>query len=328
MNLKSGRTPEYSGSDYIPMATIVDGKIMNRPGETVRVPISMIRAYKRNPRKNFDGQKLDDLSESLGEAPGKNKKDKRDVEKSIQVTLEDDGHHVEIVDGERRLRGATKAGLLYLSCFIRAPMTDGEKLLSAIRQNLFQEPMTVIEEAHGYQDLMDEYGWSVQEVAKHIGKKIDAIRRVMKYLALNKKLQSALLYGKIDKGVALVITKYKDSAHQDHMLDKLSMVVTERGGKPIHPNEAARICRKEAELLGIVYHKTSRGRKDSSHAQLTARNVLARVRHLNDALKEFGTLDLTTLQELNSPHAIEVEEILKVLQKNTLKELERLYQLA
>lgn len=323
MDLNSKET----ASGIIPIATIIHGIIMNNVGETVRIPITMIRPYKRNPRKNFDENKLNDLAGSLGEAPRKKEEDKRDVEKSVQVTLEAGGLYAELVDGERRLRGAIKAGLLYLSCFIRAPMTDGEKLLSAIRQNLFQEPMTVIEEAHGYRDLMDEYGWSVEEVAKNIGKKANMIKRIMKYLALNKKLQSALLYGKIDKGVALVIAKYKSSEHQDHMLDKLIAVVAERGGKPIHPNEAARICRKEAEILGIVQHKTSRGRKDSSHAQLTARNVLVKTGYLSNALDEFSALETNTLQSLSSPHALEVEDSLKVLQQKIQRELDRLSQL-
>lgn len=298
----------------VPFATIIEGRIVDPPGSTVRIPVDMIRPFKRNPRKNFRKQPLDDLTHSFGKKPGSTT-DNRDVEQAIHVTLEEGGVYAKIVNGERRWRGSAAAKLTHLSCYIRAPMTEGERLLSAFRQNLFQDPMNPMEEANGYKDLMEEFGWGIEELAKNIGKKVDAIKRVMKYLDLNPKLQEDLLYGRIEKGVALVIAGYKDWTHQDHLLGKLATVIADRDGRPIHPNEAIRICRKEAELRGFPQPNSKRGRKYSSHAQLSARNLRTRLKQLDKALAELGELDETALKELRAPTFLEVEADLSTLRK-------------
>lgn len=300
----------------IPLATIVDGCIIDPVGSTVRIPLGMIQRNPNNPRKVFDPNKLAEVADSYARTG--------DVEQPIPVIKKDRGKSVVINDGERRWRAAKIAQLSCVSCFIKPAMSENDMLLSSFKANLHRESFTPIEEAMGYRDLMQTFGWSQTELAREVGKEQCSISQALKYLNLSDELQELLLYGKIEKGIALQLATF-EKQHQTIMLERIREAV-KANGKPIHPNEAVRILRGEAERRKISPRKT-RGRIHVTHAQLVARHVTKTIEQLCKALGELKEIGRQELQTLADPNPIDLEKDLLDLQKriaSALRQFERI----
>ncbi len=160
------------------------------------VPIEHIRANPNNPRKFFADSELLDLSNSIRE---------HGIVQPILVRPakgEDlGGAQYEIIAGERRWRAAQKAGLHDVPIIVR-DVADKQALELAIIENVQRADLNSVEEALGYQQLIDEYDYSQNELAQVIGKSRSHVANTLRLLKLPKDIQELVSDGSLSAGHA------------------------------------------------------------------------------------------------------------------------------
>lgn len=160
------------------------------------VPIELIRANPNNPRKFFADNELTDLSNSIRE---------HGIVQPILVRPIKDkdlgGAQFEIIAGERRWRSAQKAGLHEVPIVIR-DVADKQALELAIIENVQRSDLNSVEEALGYQQLIDEYDYSQNELAQVIGKSRSHVANTLRLLKLPKEVQLLVSDGSLSAGHA------------------------------------------------------------------------------------------------------------------------------
>lgn len=156
----------------------------------IEVKITEVMPNKNQPRKNFDEEKLEALSESIKE---------HGIIQPIIVTKKGDLYT--IVAGERRWRAAKKAGIKKVPVIIREydAVTTAE---IALIENLQREDLNPIEEALGYRALMDEYNFTQEEISTKLGKSRSAIANSVRLLTLDDYAREKLVAGEITEGHA------------------------------------------------------------------------------------------------------------------------------
>ena len=126
---------------------------------TVTLKISEIEPNRAQPRREFDEKALAELADSISQ---------HGVLQPLLVRPLLDGGY-QIVAGERRWRASRMAGLTEVPVVIRE-LSDGETMELALIENLQREDLTPVEEALGYQQLMDKYSLTQDEVSRAVGK--------------------------------------------------------------------------------------------------------------------------------------------------------------
>src|SRR6187399_53710 len=139
------------------LASLIPQRSAGQPG-TLEVPTSRIKPNPHQPRKRFDPDSLATLTASIVE---------HGILQPILVTETIDGY--QLVAGERRLRAAQAAGLERIPAVVRQ-LADREQLHLALVENLQREDLDPLETAEGYRQLIEEFGYSQDEVATRVGK--------------------------------------------------------------------------------------------------------------------------------------------------------------
>ena len=140
--------------------------------KVVELNITEIEPMLNQPRKIFDKEKLDELTESIKE---------NGVIQPILVVKDDNGYT--IVAGERRWRAAKNAGLKEIPAIIK-DYTDGKKKQVALIENIQREDLNIIEIARAIKELMEIDGYTQSEVAKITCKSLPTISNIMRLLRL------------------------------------------------------------------------------------------------------------------------------------------------
>lgn len=156
--------------------------------ETLR--ITLVEPNKNQPRHSFDNDKIEELAESIKE---------HGVIQPIIVVRNDDRY--KIVAGERRWRAAKKAGLKEIPAVIRN-YSEFEIAQIALIENLQRENLNPIEEALGYQTLMNKFSMTQEDVSEKIGKSRSAIANSVRLLSLDEPIRQKLISGEISSGHA------------------------------------------------------------------------------------------------------------------------------
>ena len=156
--------------------------------ETLR--ITLVEPNKNQPRHSFDNDKIEELAESIKE---------HGVIQPIIVVRNDDRY--KIVAGERRWRAAKKAGLKEIPAVIRN-YSEFEIAQIALIENLQRENLNPIEEALGYQTLMNKFSMTQEDVSDKIGKSRSAIANSVRLLSLDEPIRQKLISGEISSGHA------------------------------------------------------------------------------------------------------------------------------
>ncbi len=158
-----------------------------------RVPIEFLRPNPRNPRKNFAENELDNLAGSIRQ---------RGVIQPILVrALPDLPDAFEIIAGERRWRAAQRAGLHDVPIVV-VEADDKTSLEYAIIENVQREDLNPIEEAAGYQRLMEDFAYAPADLGTVLGKSRSHVVNTMRLLGLPAPVQSLVVEGKISAGHA------------------------------------------------------------------------------------------------------------------------------
>jgi ParB family transcriptional regulator, chromosome partitioning protein len=158
-----------------------------------RVPIEFLRPNPRNPRREFTAAQLDELANSIKE---------RGIIQPIAVRpVRGANDSFEIIAGERRWQAAQRAGLHDVPVVV-LDVSDVEALELAIVENVQREDLNPLEEAAGYQALIDEFKYHQDEIAKVVGKSRSHIANMLRLLKLPEFVKSAMRMGKLSAGHA------------------------------------------------------------------------------------------------------------------------------
>ena len=182
-----------------------------------------------NPRKHFDPAKLQELADSIKASgihqpllvrplPGSRVADTAWEPNSLRPRAIKPTH--EIVAGERRYRAAKLAGLASVPVLVRH-LTDAEALEAQVLENLNREDLTELEEAEGYEQLMQANGLTSDQVAAKVGKSRSYVYGRLKLLDLYPGGREALRLGQIDASVALLVARIPDTGVQAQALKAL-----------------------------------------------------------------------------------------------------------
>ena len=158
--------------------------------------ISDVVRSKLQPRKNFDKQYLDDLTNSI--------KERGVVQPIIVRKSKDISGKYEIIAGERRWLASQNAGLNEIPSII-IEADDLKSLEFAIVENVQRHDLNPIEEANGYKKLMDDFGYDQDKVAKFIGKSRAHIANCLRLLSLPDKVIQLVETNKLSQGHAKIL---------------------------------------------------------------------------------------------------------------------------
>lgn len=171
------------------------------PSPDREVPIENLHANPDQPRRSFREEDLSDLASSIAE---------KGILQPIIVrpSPQRDGEF-EIVAGERRWRAAQRAGL-HAVPVIQRQLDDTEVLEIAIIENIQRADLNAIEEAAGFQQLMDRFGHTQEQLAKVLGKSRSHIANVLRLLKLPDAIQDYLRDGALSAGHARALLTADD----------------------------------------------------------------------------------------------------------------------
>lgn len=156
-----------------------------------RVPVEFLTPNPRNPRKSFDGEDLDSLAGSIRE---------KGIVQPILVRPAGTDRY-EIIAGERRWRAAQRAGLHDVPVLVH-DASDKEALELAIVENVQRSDLNALEEAAGYQELVDAFGYSQAKIATVIGKSRPHVANTLRLLKLPDSVRAYIRDGKLSAGHA------------------------------------------------------------------------------------------------------------------------------
>ena len=160
------------------------------PGHPAMIEIatSRIRPNPRQPRKRFDPESIATLAASIAE---------HGVLQPVLVTETIDGY--QLVAGERRLRAAQAAGLDRIPAVVRQ-LADREQLELALVENLQREDLDPIETADAYRQLIEEFGFSHEDLATRVGRARSTVANTLRLLDLAPGAQAAVADGRLTEG--------------------------------------------------------------------------------------------------------------------------------
>jgi ParB family transcriptional regulator, chromosome partitioning protein len=164
------------------------------------LPVAFLKPNPLQPRRHFDEEELSSLSDSIAE---------KGVLQPILVRPTAKHDSYEIIAGERRWRAAQRAKLHEVPVVVRE-FSDAESLEIAIIENVQRSNLNPIEEAAGYQELIDRFDYTQEQLARVIGKSRSHIANFLRLLKLSPQIQSLLLEGKISAGHGRMLVSAED----------------------------------------------------------------------------------------------------------------------
>jgi len=195
----------------------------------VELKISELEPNREQPRREFDEKAMAELADSIAQ---------HGLLQPLLVRPLFGGGY-QIVAGERRWRAARMAGLSEVPAVVRE-MSDHEVMELALIENLQREDLTPLEEANGYQTLLDKYGMTQEEVAKTVGKSRPAVANALRLLHLPEAIREMVERGELSAGHARTLLSFPDEAS---MLEAAKKAV-EQG---LSVRELERMAKKAAE---------------------------------------------------------------------------------
>lgn len=182
-----------AASAVAPAAAPPQAADANAPRTGLReVAIELLRPGRFQPRRRFDESSLDELAQSIRE---------RGLLQPIIVRRDRADAGFEIVAGERRWRAAQRAQLHHVPVIVKE-LTDTQALEVGLIENVQRRDLTPIEEAAGYRRLMDEFGYTQEELSEHVGKSRSQIANLLRLLTLPPEVQRMLDDARLSVGQA------------------------------------------------------------------------------------------------------------------------------
>ncbi len=175
-----------------------------------RLPIHKVEPNPDQPRRDFDEEELQALSESIG---------LHGIIQPLTVREMDNGYY-QIIAGERRWRAARIAGLVEIPAIV-VEADDKKAMELALIENLQRQDLNPVEEALGYQSLMEEYGMTQEEAAGRVGKSRPAVANALRLLNLCAPVLEKVRTGALSAGHARAVLTIHDEKKQQQAAQKI-----------------------------------------------------------------------------------------------------------
>ena len=225
----SKKTGLGKGLDALFINTKIDEDEEIKEGEKIlNLSINEVEPNRNQPRKRFDEEALEELSESIK---------KYGLIQPIIVTKKDE--YYEIVAGERRWRACKKAGLKEIQVIVRDDDERKNKEISLI-ENIQREDLNAVEKAMGIKVLMEEYSLTQEQIAKTLGKSRSSIANTVRILNLDKRVLELAQMGKLTEGHCRALLSIQDGDKQLEM----AMRIIERGDNVREAEQKTQVKKK------------------------------------------------------------------------------------
>lgn len=244
-------------------------------GGAVKIKISEIEPNRSQPRKTFEEASLGELADSIA---------KHGLLQPLLVRPLPLGGY-EIVAGERRYRASRMAGLTEVPVIIRE-LSEAETMELALIENLQREDLTPLEEARGYAVLMDEHGFTQEEVAQSVGKSRPAVANALRLLKLPPAIAAYVNEDKLSAGHARALLTLP---HEDVMLSVCEQILQ----NDLSVRQTEKLCKKlTAEVKPQASGNTSKP-NFYKEVELTLTSALGRKISVNKSKgKQGGVLQI------------------------------------
>ncbi|MEP3276460.1 MAG: ParB/RepB/Spo0J family partition protein [Stappiaceae bacterium] len=268
-----------------PQASHEEQDISNSGDSVKSIPIEFVSANPRNPRKTFSEDELADLAASV--------KEKGIVQPILVRPVPGSAEKFEIIAGERRWRAAQRSGLHEVPVVVRE-VTDQEALELAIIENVQRSDLNSIEEAMGYDQLISEFSYSQNELAKIIGKSRSHVANTLRLLKLPNSVKDYLAEGLLTAGHARALITVEDPA-------ALAEIIVEKG---LTVREAEKLAQNPDAVNKPAAGLQSKPEKDADTKALEKRltdglGLKIAIQHKNDGKGEMR-IRYASLEQLDN----------------------------
>ena len=297
------------------LSALIPGEAVGESDSLLRVvPISHIRPSALQPRSHFDDESMASLAASI-KAVGL-------LQPVLVRKLRDEAESYELIAGERRWRAARRAGLQTIPVLVQVA-DDAASLEQALVENLHRVDLNALEEAAAYQQLIDEFGLTHEQVASRVGRGRATITNTLRLLQLPAGAQQALAEGTISAGHARALLGTPDRALQDRLVER----IVEEGLTVRATEELVRTG--GAELRVVPEPETEVVDEVAETGSTVGRSEPATRRPAPRKLPEPGVLELEELLStyLNTRVKVDIQNRRGrlVVEFATLEDLERIY---
>lgn len=197
------------------------------------IPLVQISPNPDQPRKKFNEHELQELSESI--------KEKGVLVPIILRTVQNKPYLYEIVAGERRYRAAKMAGLSEIPALVKT-LTNQNAMEIALIENVQRENLNPIEEAEGYQNLMEKCEYTMSDVSRLIGKSESYIRNLMRINSLPESVKEMVRNGELSASHArtIAVSDNPEQLAHDIINNNLSVAETQKHVKQSERKKTSR----------------------------------------------------------------------------------------
>ena len=207
------------------------------------LPIYKVEPNRDQPRQDFDEEELQSLADSISV---------HGVIQPLTVRELPSGYY-QIIAGERRWRAARMAGLSDVPVVV-IEADDKKAMELALIENLQRQDLNPVEEALGYQTLINEYGLTQEEAAKQVGKSRPAVANALRLLGLCGEVLELLRSGQITAGHARAILTLKTEKKQQEAAKKIiALALSVRQAETLCKNMAKDPEPKKQEIFAVDY---------------------------------------------------------------------------
>ena len=174
------------------------------------IEVSAITPNPRQPRRSFDEEALDELAESIREVG---------LLQPVVVRAAGPGRY-ELIMGERRWRACQRAGLTEIGAIVKQTQ-DNDLLRDALIENLHRQQLDPLEEAAAYQQLLDDFGATHEELARKIGRSRPHISNTLRLLNLPPAVQKRVAAGVLSAGHARALLSLENPDAQERLASRI-----------------------------------------------------------------------------------------------------------
>lgn len=240
------------------------GRSEEKGTETI-LKITMVEPNRKQPRKNFDEDSLQELCDSI-----------KQVGLIQPILVQDRKSHYEIIAGERRWRAAKMAGLKEIPVIIRN-YSEQEIMEISLIENIQREDLNPIEEAQAFKRLLTEFNLKQDEVAERVSKSRAAVTNSIRLLKLTDKVQQMVIDDMISTGHARALLAVEDPETQyvlaQQIFDqKLSVRDVEKLVKKLNAPEKEK-NKTEDKTLQVIYQDIEDRLKQRLSTKVTVSSV-------------------------------------------------------
>jgi ParB family chromosome partitioning protein len=197
----------------------------------VEIAVTAIRPNPRQPRAHFDEEELASLASSVRELG---------VLQPVLVRQTERENEYKLIAGERRWRAARRAGLATVPALVREA-TEGESLVQALVENLNRAELNAMEEAAGYQQLIEEFDLTHEQLAQRVGKSRVAVTNSLRLFQLPPSVQRLVAEGRLSAGHARALLATPDRGFQEALARRVA-------NEQLSVREVEELVREHAQL--------------------------------------------------------------------------------